>query len=75
MRTLANSVNLAEIIERLKSMKEEDRGLWGVMSAPEMICHLRGAFRVAMGELPSAPIRTAIPPEVIKSNALWTPVP
>lgn len=75
MKTLANSVDRAEIVERLKGTKAEDRGLWGVMSAAEMICHLRGAFRVAMGELPSAPIAMGIPPKVIKSVALWTPIP
>ena len=75
MHTLANNVDLAEIVERLKSVKAEDRGLWGVMNAPEMICHLRGAFRVAIGDLPSAPIHMSIPPEVIKTMALWTPVP
>lgn len=75
MKTLANGVDLSEIVERLKAAKAEDRGLWGVMNAGEMICHLRGAFRVAMGELPSAPIRMGIPTAVIKFTALWTPIP
>ncbi len=75
MHTLANSVDLAEIVERLKSTKAEDRGLWGGMIAPEMLCHLRGAFRVAMGEIPVAPVNVPIPRAVLKSKALWVPTP
>lgn len=75
MQTLANSIVLAEIVERVQATKAEDRGLWGVMNAPEMLCHLRGAFRVAMGELPSALVDGPMPREVLKSKALWEPVP
>ena len=73
MHTLTNSVDWAEIVERLQSIKADDRGLWGVMNAPEMLCHLRGAFRVAMGEIPVDPINVPMPREVLKSRALWTP--
>lgn len=75
MRTLANSVDVAEIVERLQSTRAEDQGLWGIMNAPEMLCHLRGAFRVAMGEIPFAPIDMPIPRSLLKSAALWVPVP
>ena len=75
MQTLANSVDLAEIVERLQITKAEDQGLWGVMNAPEMLCHLRGAFRVAMGEIPVDRVDVPMPRDVLKSRALWTPVP
>ena len=79
MRTLANSVDLAEIVERLQSTKAEDRGLWGVMNAPEMVCHLRGAFRVAMGEILVAPfdvpIGITLPRAELSPEPLWTTVP
>jgi hypothetical protein len=75
MKTLANRSDLAGIMERLQSTKAEDQGLWGVMSAPEMICHLRGAFRVAMGEIPVAPVELPIPRAALKFMALWVPVP
>ena len=74
MQTLANSVNLGEIVERLQSTRADDGGLWGIMKAPEMICHLRGAFRVAMGEVPAAPVDVPMPRAVLKSIALWVPV-
>lgn len=77
MKTLANSPDLAEIVERLQSTRAEDRGLWGVMNAAEMLCHLRGAFRVAMGEIPVARVDVLLTMDraVLKSRALWTPVP
>jgi hypothetical protein len=75
MHSLANSIDLAEIVERVQSTKAEDRGLWGVMDAPEMLCHLRGAFRVAMGEIPVAPVDVPMSRAVLKSKALWGPVP
>lgn len=73
MQTLANSVDLAEIIERLQSVKAEDRGFWGVMNAPQMLCHLRGAFQVAMGDIPVLAIDVAMPLAVLKAKALWAP--
>lgn len=75
MHTLANSVDVAGIVERLQSAKAEDQGLWGVMNAPEMLCHLRGAFRIAMGEIPAAPVEVPLPRAVLKSTALWGPIP
>ncbi len=75
MHTLANSVDQAEIMDRLQSTKAEDRGLWGIMNAAEMLCHLRGAFRLAMGEIAAAPVDMPMPRTVLKSIALWTPVP
>lgn len=46
-----------------------------MMNAPEMLCHLRGAFRVAMGEIPVDPVHMPVPPDVLKSRALWTSIP
>jgi hypothetical protein len=75
MHTLSNSVDLAETIERLSSLEAEDRGLWGIMNAHEMICHLRGAFRVAMGEIPVAPVSVPMPRTAFKFIVLWSPIP
>ena len=75
MQTLENSVDVAEVVERIQAVKAEDRGLWGVMNAPEMLCHLRGAFRVAMGELPRALVDVPMTREVLKAAALWGPAP
>ncbi len=44
------------------------------MSAAEMVCHVRGAFLAAMGEVESSPIATPIPSATLKAIALWEPV-
>jgi hypothetical protein len=75
MNTLANTAGLASIVERLQSVTPEDPALWGLMNAPEMVCHLRGAFRVAMGDLPSIPIDLPVPRSILKPAALWVPIP
>jgi len=75
MHTLSNTADLAEIMERLQSVEADDRALWGVMNSPEMLCHLRGAFRLAMGEIPVAPVWVPIPRAVFKLMAFWLPIP
>jgi hypothetical protein len=75
MKTLANGIDQVEIVDRLRSVNADDVAGWGIMNAPEMLCHLRGAFRVAMGELPSALVNVPMPRELLKSKALWEPTP
>lgn len=75
MHTLAKQEDLIGLRNRLLTVRATDRGRWGVMSAGQMLCHLRGAFLVAMGELPCDPIRLASPAKVMKAFALWAPVP
>ena len=75
MHTLTSSNDLAEITQRLHAVQPEDRALWGVMSAPEMICHLRGAFRMAMGDIPAPPVAVPLPRAALKAIALWAPMP
>jgi hypothetical protein len=75
MQTLTNSTDLAAITQRLHAVQPEDHAVWGIMSAPEMICHLRGAFRMAMGDIPSAPVAVPMPRAMLKAIALWAPMP
>ena len=75
MRTLAHRNERLMLQKRLFSVQPEDRPLWGIMSAAEMVCHLRGAVRLAMGEIPAEPVILPIPRVVLKTAALWIPVP
>ena len=75
MQALAESKDQNEIVNRLRSVTADDRAGWGVMSAAEMLCHLRGSFRVAMGELPNVLVNVPIPRELLKTKALWEPSP
>ena len=43
MKTLANGIDQVEIVDRLTSVNADDVADWGIMKAPEMLCHLRGA--------------------------------
>jgi hypothetical protein len=60
-RTLANPSDRAAIVERLGHVRPETPRQWGRMTAPQMICHLRDAFRGVMGERPSSTAAPAIP--------------
>lgn len=75
MQTLTDSDDQTEIANRLRSVAPDDTAEWGIMSAAEMLCHLRGAFRVAMGELPNVVVDVPMPREILKAKALWDPSP
>lgn len=75
MHSLAHSADIRQIQDRLAALRPEDPRLWGVMSAGEMICHVRGAFFVAMGEIPCEPVAVPMPRSALKAIALWAPVP
>lgn len=74
MRSLSNNEDLAQIKERLHGVAPSDTARWGVMQASEMICHLRGAFRMAMGEIASEGAVMAVPSPVMKFLALRVPL-
>lgn len=67
--------DLDGIRERLLSLRPDDPGRWGVMSAAEMVCHVRGAFLTAMGEIACEPVPVPMPRAVLKAVALWAPMP
>lgn len=75
MHSLTHPEDLASLRERIAALCPEDTGLWGVMTVGEMLCHVRGAFRVAMGDLPTEPVALPVPRAVLKAGALWAPVP
>jgi hypothetical protein len=74
MRTFSNKEDRLSIRQRLSAVQPDDERRWGVMSATETVCHLRGAFLAAMGEIQSSPIATGIPPSTLKAIALWAPI-
>ena len=60
--------------QRVAAVEPEDARRWGTMTAGEMVCHVRGAFRMALGKGVFAPVRQRLPPTVIKALALWMPI-
>ena len=74
MKSLNEERCVEEIRTRLAGLRAEDLGLWGTMSASAMVCHLREAFRFALGEERAAPVKMSLPGGVVKYLALWTPM-
>jgi hypothetical protein len=75
MKTLSSSGELASIHKRLALLDPADSPLWGSMSANQMLCHLRDAFRCPLGErVPPRFKANALPAPVFKWLALWLPL-
>lgn len=74
MKTLASERDRAEIRDRLTRLGPDSPRQWGRMSAPEMVCHLADAFRMALGEKPVAMASSLKQRTVIKWAALYLPL-
>jgi hypothetical protein len=76
MKSLTSEKVLRETRERLRSVKETDAGLWGTMSARQMMRHVGDAYEVALGRRKnsSTEARGAISPAMVKLIALRTGV-
>lgn len=75
MKSLAREDDVAEIRRRVESLTAVDERLWGSMSVAEMVCHVREAFRVAIGEVRVTLMPPPLPAAVVKRMALWAPIP
>ncbi len=51
MKTLAAGKDAQSILVRLEALSPHDAALWGRMNVHQMVCHVRDAMRVPMGEL------------------------
>jgi hypothetical protein len=74
MKTLARPRDREEILHRLAHVRPDSPRQWGRMSAPEMVCHLADAFRMALGEKPVAATSTLTQRTVLKWTALYLPL-
>lgn len=50
MKSFEEPKSLQEVLDRIRSVQPDSKGLWGVMTAHEMICHLREAYYFGLGE-------------------------
>ena len=66
MKTLRDATVQREIRSRLESLTVEDSARWGLMSVHQMICHLRDAYWVGLGEKNVAMVATPVPRPVMK---------
>lgn len=75
MKTLLNPNDKDDILIRLRKTRPASSRLWGKMSAHQMICHLSDGFRMYMGQKTVAAAGFPYPSRIMKSVALWTPIP
>jgi Protein of unknown function (DUF1569) len=75
MKTLSSTDDLASVRKRIALIGPTDSPLWGSMSAPQMICHLRDAFQCPLGERVPAPFKASrLPVPAYKWLALSLPM-
>jgi len=74
VKTLARPSDKAEVLRRLKDVSPESARRWGRMSAPQMVCHLADAFRMALGEKAVGHVPGLLNRTIVKWIALYAPV-
>jgi hypothetical protein len=50
MKTLGNSADRAQILNRLRQVKPDSGRQWGKMTPHQMVCHLNDSFKSVIGE-------------------------
>jgi len=75
MRSLTNPTEARLLVDRLRHVTPQSVRRWGRMMPQEMVCHLADAYRHAMGEIAASRADTLLSRTVIKSVALWLPMP
>jgi hypothetical protein len=61
MSTLADAATRDAMILRVERLAPDAKGLWGRMTAPQMLAHCTDALRMGLGELPVKPKNAALP--------------
>ena len=75
MKTLARDDNTAEILRRLRQLRPDSVRQWGRMSVHQMVCHLKDACRMAIGEKEVSDASGLAQRTVVKWIALYAPLP
>jgi hypothetical protein len=74
MKTLGNTGDQREILDRIAQLSRQDEAKWGKMSAHQMVCHLRDSYCVALGEKSASPATGVLQRTVAKWISLWVPL-
>ena len=75
MKSLARPGETEALLVRLGRVRADTAGRWGRMTAPQMICHLADACRMALGDKPVRDVSSLPGRTVIKWIALYQPWP
>ena len=74
MRTLARESEQAEVLRRLRALRQDSVRRWGRMSAHQMVCHLSDGYRLMVGERTTQLAATPLPRLMMRWIALYAPV-
>jgi hypothetical protein len=74
MKTLARPDDRTEVLRRLREVRSDSARRWGRMSAPQMVCHLADAFRIALGRKEVSHVPGVLNHTVVKWVALYAPL-
>ena len=75
MKSLQTPLLQEEISQRILKLGPSDPPHWGVMSANQMVCHLRAAYADALSGMPPLPDKLPIPAPLLKLISLRMPRP
>lgn len=75
MKSFAREEHRAELLTRLKAVRQDSRNRWGVMTAHQMICHLGDTFLMMIGEKRVSDATGLLQRTLVKWIALYLPVP
>ena len=73
MKSFAREADRAELLARLRAVREDSRRRWGVMTAHQMVCHLGDAFLMMIGERRASVATGLLQRTLIKWIALYSP--
>ena len=74
MKSFARESDRAELLARLKAVRDDSQPRWGVMTAHQMVCHLGDAFLMMIGERRASDATGLLQRTLIKWIALYAPV-
>jgi hypothetical protein len=74
MTMLAHPRDAADLVRRLKTVRQDSKARWGRMSAHQMICHACDALRMAAGEKQVSDATGPLQRTLIKWIALYAPL-
>lgn len=75
LRSLLNSEDRSLALERLQHVAPDARPAWGSLDAPRMLCHVADQMRVALGDVPAAPVHTLASRTLLKFLVVNTGIP
>ena len=74
MKTLSHPADFGTMCRRISALNPDTRGLWGKMSAHQMICHLSDSFLSGLGRRNVSPATGPLQRTVMKWGALYFPM-